>query len=332
MLEWTLKKIELELKFPWKIARGTAYSKTNFIVTVECDGSVGQGEVAFNTRYGESEEGIESSFKDFLEQGAEDLNSIEALIQLAQSLQLPASLSFGLESAMAHMQCAMTGKNIHQMLCVPQVHGVPTSFSLPIMPPSEVEVFINKHQLLRFSALKVKLGAEDVNDVVAEVLRCYSGPIRLDANEAFSTAEEFFKHCKSFKNAPIKFIEQPFKAADFDLYRAVNPKSPFDIFADESITDGEIYPQYKELFHGINVKLMKAGGYMRALKQLRTARELGLKTMVGCMIETSLGISSAMNIVTNVDYCDLDGCLLIKNDPFHAVSEEKGILNYTYVV
>ena len=200
------------------------------------------------------------------------------------------------------------------------------------MPPEEIGPFIEKHQLQRFPALKIKLGSENSIDVVSEVMRFYSGPLRLDANEAFTTPEEFFKLCETFKAAPIQFIEQPFAAQEFDLYRSVKKDSPFDIFADESITNGEIYHEYKDFFHGINVKLMKAGGYMRALKQLRTARELGLKTMVGCMIETSLGISSAMNIVTNVDYCDLDGCLLITNDPFLAVAEEKGILNYTYVV
>lgn len=332
MLEWTLKRIELPLKFPWKISRGTAHSKTNFIVTVDIDGTKGQGEIAFNTRYDESENSIESGFQEFLNHGAEELNSLEGLISLVNELDLDSSLCFGLESALAHANAAMSGQSIHQLLCAPQVHGVATSFSLPIMQPEDVLGFMQKHNLHRFPALKIKLGAEGALDLVKAVQANYSGPLRLDANEAFTTPEEYMQLCDGLKGMNIQFIEQPFPAASFELYRAVKEKSPYLLIADESVTNGDIFPEYKELFHGINVKLMKAGGYMRALKQLRTARELGLKTMLGCMVETSLGISSAMNLATNVDFCDLDGCLLISEDPFNAVREENGILNYNYVV
>ena len=77
--------------------------------------------------------------------------------------------------------------------------------------------------------------------------------------------------------------------------------------------------------------MMKAGGYLRAIKQLRQAKSLGLKTMLGCMVETSLGISSALNIAGGVDYFDLDGCLLIKEDPYKLISEENGKIFYSYI-
>lgn len=332
MLEWTIKTIELPLKFPWKIARGTAYSKTNFIVSVDCDGTIGQGEVAFNSRYGESEKSIEEGFRAFVSGGAEELTSLEGLIKLVDELELNASLSFGLESALAHANAQMSGRSIHQLLCVPQVHGVATSFSLPIMEPGEVAAFLEQHNLARFSALKIKLGASGGLDLVNEVHRLYPGPLRLDANEAFTEPSQFMSLCESLKKLPIQLIEQPFAASQFDFYREIKQKTPFPIFADESLTQGEVVPEFKELFDGVNVKLMKAGGYMRALKQLRTARELGMMTMLGCMVETSLGISSAMNLATNVDFYDLDGCLLISQDPFNAISEEAGVLNYNYVL
>ncbi len=332
MIEWTISRIELPLKFPWKIARGTSFTKTNFIITADCDGTIGKGEIAFNTRYGESEDSIESGFRQFLDHGAEELNSLEKLIQLVHDLELDSSLCFGLESALAHANATMSGRTIHQLLCLPQVHGVSTSFSLPIMEPSEGQSFLNKHNLSRFPALKIKLGSVGGVDLVQEVAKYYQGPLRLDANEAYSDPSAYMKLCDSLKTLPIQFIEQPFAASAFELYREVKEKSLFPIFADESLTSGEVVPEFKELFHGVNVKLMKAGGYMRALKQLRTARELGLSTMLGCMVETSLGISSAMNLANNVDFCDLDGCLLISEDPFDAVSEEGGVLNYKYVL
>ncbi len=275
MLDWTLKKIDLPLKFPWKIARGTSVSKTNFIVTVECDGTVGQGEVAFNVRYNESEEIIESQFKQFLDQGGDELSSLEKLISLIEELDLVSSLSFGLESAMAHLNAQMSDRSIHQLLCVPQVHGIHTSFSIPIMDPSDIEAFIKKHNLSRFAAIKIKIDNENGLDLVQETAKFYSGPLRLDANEAYTDTSSFMKLAESLKSFDIQFIEQPFAAKDFDLYREIKNKSGFDIFADESLTRGEVSSEFKDLFDGVNVKLMKAGGYMRALKQLRTAREHG---------------------------------------------------------
>ena len=102
------------------------------------------------------------------------------------------------------------------------------------------------------------------------------------------------------------------------------------IFADESVQDGRIIDDFQLGFHGINVKLSKAGGYYKAQRQLKEARELGLKTMLGCMVESSLGISCAMNIAHGVDYFDLDGFLLLKEDPMKLVYEEMGKLYFSH--
>jgi L-alanine-DL-glutamate epimerase-like enolase superfamily enzyme len=101
---------------------------------------------------------------------------------------------------------------------------------------------------------------------------------------------------------------------------------PFDLIADESIEDQGDFDFLKTQFHGVNMKLMKAGGYLNGLKILNSAREKGLKTMVGCMIESSLGIYSAYNLASNVDYLDLDGFIIIKDDPFNLLVEENGYI------
>ena len=98
--------------------------------------------------------------------------------------------------------------------------------------------------------------------------------------------------------------------------------------ADESITNEENFYILAQQFHGINMKLMKAGGYINGLNILNEARKYGLKTMIGCMIETTLGISSAMNICYNINYIDLDGSFIIKNEPFKLVTEENGRLYF----
>ena len=330
MLDWSIEPLQLSLRFPWKIARSTTFSKKNFIVMVVADGIEGKGEVAFNTRYNESEKTITNGFEKFINAGAKKLSSREDLSDLLKQLKLDASLSFGIESAFTHFSARQKNQKTHEFLKIPILRGaVATSFSLPIMPPGEVQAFITKHKLTRFPALKLKLSAQGGFEFIKEVSRFYRGAIRLDANEAFDNPDAYMRLCESLKDLPIQFIEQPFPAQAVEIYRSVKKCSPLPIFADESLTDNELSCEYKELFHGVNVKLMKAGGYRRALEQLEAARMLGLSTMLGCMVETSLGIASAMNLASKVDFCDLDGFLLINNDPFDAIYERKGILGYS---
>src|SRR5438552_5603192 len=95
--------------------------------------------------------------------------------------------------------------------------------------------------------------------------------------------------------------------------------SPFTLFADESITTEADFSLLRKMFDGINMKLMKAGGYLNGIRLLKEAKKAGMKTMIGCMVETTLGISSGMNLCSLADYTDLDSFLLLKNEPFDLI-------------
>jgi L-alanine-DL-glutamate epimerase-like enolase superfamily enzyme len=103
-------------------------------------------------------------------------------------------------------------------------------------------------------------------------------------------------------------------------------QSPFELIADESVTNHIDIEEIALQFHGVNMKLMKAGGYFKGIKILQDAKKQGLKTMIGCMVETSLGIFSAINLCNDINYIDLDGHFLIENEPFNMVSEKNGRL------
>jgi L-alanine-DL-glutamate epimerase-like enolase superfamily enzyme len=103
--------------------------------------------------------------------------------------------------------------------------------------------------------------------------------------------------------------------------------APFPLFADESITAEADFSVLKKMFDGVNVKLMKAGGYLNGIRLLREAKKQNMQTMIGCMVETTLGISSAMNLCSLADYVDLDSFLLVKNEPFKLVEEHGGKLS-----
>jgi L-alanine-DL-glutamate epimerase-like enolase superfamily enzyme len=129
----------------------------------------------------------------------------------------------------------------------------------------------------------------------------------------------------------IQFVEQPMPrtATTADLVW-LKERSPLPLFADESCHTAQDIPRCAECFHGVNVKLVKTGGVSMAHDTLRVARQAGLKTMIGCMIETSVLISAAAQLAELADYLDVDGNLLITNDPFAGVTAEKGLLSFTH--
>lgn len=332
MFNWTIKEIELPLKFTWNISRNSSDIKRNFIIEVKNGSVSAKGEVAFNVRYGESREMILEKFEEFKSQAPADFTGVESLVSFMDSMDLPQSLKFGLESAFVHYISILSGKTVAQLMGTNTVSAVKTSFSIPIMEVGKVEAFIKENNLHRFSVLKVKVNRDNAQDFCREILRLTNVPLRVDANESFETASETMKFLETFPDIKrLEFLEQPLKASLHEESLELKKLSPVLLMADESVTKEEIGAYYPERFHAVNIKLMKAGGYMRAVKQLRQAKLLGLKTMLGCMVETSLGISSALNISGGVDYFDLDGSLLLKEDPYNLIMEENGKIFFSHI-
>jgi L-alanine-DL-glutamate epimerase-like enolase superfamily enzyme len=153
----------------------------------------------------------------------------------------------------------------------------------------------------------------------------------VDANEGWKTKEDALRMLEWLvtTDKKIQFIEQPMPrdTGDADL-KWLKERSPLPIFADEACHTVKDIPRCAECFHGVNVKLVKTGGVSMAKETLEAARKAGLKTQIGCMIETSVLISAAAHLAELADYLDLDGNLLITNDPFAGVTAEKGILSF----
>ena len=249
-----------------------------------------------------------------------------------ETTELPQSLKFGIESSFVHYIAILSGKTVSQLMGTNVISSVKTSFSIPIMEVGKIEAFIKENNLQRFSVLKVKVNREIALDFCSEVLKLTNVPLRIDANESFKTAKETLEFLEKFPEIKrLEFLEQPLPSNLHEEALELKKHANVMLMADESVTKEEVNEYHVERFHAVNVKMMKAGGYLRALKQLRQAKSLGLKTMLGCMVETSLGISSALNISGGVDYFDLDGCLLIKDDPYKLVSEENGKIFYSYI-
>ncbi len=245
-----------------------------------------------------------------------------------QNSPLPSHLKFGMTSALTHLLSQKKGERLHEFLGLKDKTPIPTSFSLPILPLPEIQPFFEKFQLQRFPVLKLKISQENPVEACQELARLYSGPLRIDANEAFTDSQQVLAFAKAIASLNIQFIEEPLPRGSVDEYIKLKQRSPLPIFADESVQSDLLTEDFKNQFHGVNIKLMKAGSYQRARQQIEQAKSWGLKIMLGCMVESSLGIAGAMTMAQDVDYFDLDGFLYFENEPFHLVTENQGKLTY----
>lgn len=326
-----IKDLELNLNVNWKISRGATAKKDNFLIVVSDRRSRGHSEVAFNVRYGESKEKILSEFqiaqKELEKTGT---NYLEVL----DLLSISSSLRFALESAYLQFESASRGQALHELLGIDPVgkESFPTSFSIPIMSPIEATNFIRERNLNRFLAIKIKIDKEMNDELVRAVLGAYQGKIRIDGNECFQNANEvmsFIKRIPEKDFSRIEFIEQPLPSALSDEIKKLKPICPLELMADESITNNQVSEYLLEGFHSVNLKLMKTGGLRLFKQQIQAAQNLELKIMIGCMIESSLGLSYALAFANYADYLDLDGFLLLENDPFKLIVESNGLLHFS---
>ena len=196
------------------------------------------------------------------------------------------------------------------------------------METGVLKKFFSDNNLKRFPYIKLKVNADNAYDSLIELLSFCIQPIMVDANEAFNDVEKCILWLEKINKIPLVFVEQPLPSTMKVESEYLKKHSPFVMMADEVITDTADFSELKKSFDGINMKLMKAGGYMNGLRLLKEARQNNMKTMIGCMVETSLGISSAMNLYSLAVYADLDSFILLKEEPFGMIDEDNGVLMF----
>lgn len=307
----------LVLKHPFGISRNTKTQVDNIFVRIDFDGLLAWGEGAPNNRYGERGDGalrlaqqmdlerIQNPFA--LEEWMAEVNRID-----------PDGASFSLRAAVDMAVWDLLGKQIGLPLWklwnAPSHCGPQSSFTIGL--DSEPMIAQKLVEAERFPILKVKLGTEHDEDLIRFIRSKTDKPIRVDANEGWKTQETAAKRIRFLATQSIEFIEQPMPAEDDEALEGLKGSSPVPLIADESCAKNPNMTQLARSFHGVNFKLMKTGGLSGAFKQWQEARKLGLKTMVGCMIESSLANTAGAILSLFCDYADLDGFKLIKDDPF----------------
>jgi L-alanine-DL-glutamate epimerase-like enolase superfamily enzyme len=325
-VEWRIKQLRLELKYIWKISRNASEFKENFIIEFEHNGFVGQGEVAPNVRYNENPTIILKAFENFKSSVNIPIEELKELMQFLDVHNLPNALRFGIESAFIHWYCKANEISLHEFLGVEKPSKIATCYTLPIMEAEDVVTFYETYELDRFQHLKIKVNETQALDMLEALASVSNKPVMIDANESWKDVEALIQFLPKLQKYPVLFVEQPLPAHLKEEYVYLKKHSPFLLMADESVLDQPDMSALEKQFHGINMKLMKAGGYLNGLRILQEARRRKMKTMVGCMVETTLGIHSAWNLCAGVDYADLDGCLILANEPFELLKESNGYI------
>lgn len=321
-----LEKIHLGLKVNWKLSRNQTTFKENFIVHLHTLSGDFRSEIAPNIRYGETPELIEKQFNEWLEKN--DITKISNLAMLDADLdqmKLFHSLRFGLESVFVSYFAKKNVQSVGDFLGLPAVRTVPTSFSMPIIPVAEIQEYLKP--LSRFHSLKIKVDAETGGPMLQEIRKHTDQKLRVDANEGWKDLDSFMRFQETLSGINIELIEQPFPSTMAAEYTELKKKTPYKLLADESIEDVGDFSELARQFHAVNIKLMKTGSLIKARDLLKEAKKNNLEAMMGCMIETTIGISYGMLFTGMVEYVDLDGFLLVKDEPFRLVSEKEGLLS-----
>jgi len=308
-LRWDIETFELKLKYEWKISRNTSLSKQNVVIFLNNQPS---GEGAPNVRWGQSVEKIWVEFEKLQPILPKKAHELSAFREDLSKMNISSPLKCALD-----MTCCNSKPTVN--------HSCETSYSLPILDPNEYKTFIDLNNLNRFNVLKIKLDTVQIKERLMAVKNVFSGNIFVDFNEAFENFSDISPFIKTLNELEVKLIEQPFRAGKFDDNLKIKQELTGKLFLDEDITDQNINQQLAACCDGVNIKIQKTGGPKRAAQLLSQARDHNLQTMVGCMVETSLGISHSMSL-PNVDYYDLDGSLMIEKEPFGFVSEKNGLL------
>ena len=321
-MELTAQALDLTLNVPFRISRGVQNVAHNVLVQVEDDGMSGVGEAAPSGFYGEKCESVLMALSYFAEHLGDDPMLIEDIsANLSQVMRGNAAARAAVDMALYDLMGQRLGVPLYQLLGLNPARTPLTSFTIGLDTPAEMAR--KAHEAAQYPVLKIKLGTENDLDIVRAIRDVTDAPLRVDANAAW-TPKQAIRTINALEPFAIEFVEQPVPASDLDGLRLVREHTSVPIFADESCVTLEDVPRMAGRVDGINIKLMKCGGISQALKMIATARAHHLQVMLGCMVESSVAITAAAQISPLVDYADLDGALLVANDPFEGVQIERG--------
>jgi L-alanine-DL-glutamate epimerase-like enolase superfamily enzyme len=322
---------KLQPRTVFRISREERHLVENVLVAIESDGLVGYGEASPNSFYNETAAKVSrlvSGLADFFQ--TVRIDSIQDIENVWNAVWPKLSPSRAAQCAVDVALWDLLGKK-RKVTCTRLAHGrdpseIITSCTIGISKPDEIEAKVL--EVKSFPVIKVKMDQTADLGVLRFINERAAGAIRVDANCAWSSVD-IASLSRQLAALRVEFIEQPLPPSEDDRMPEILEASALPILADESCVELADVERVSGRFSGFNIKLVKCGGITPGLNMLRRAQALGLKTMVGCMLETSVLIAAGAVVAQETDYADLDGSWLIKDDPFSGIEVCEGRLRPT---
>lgn len=326
-MELITRAYDLKLKHTFAISRESINFQPSLIVELKSEGLSGFGEATSNPYY-----------KTTVPVMAADLNKIRSIIESSDGetpedfwkkmhpyLKEDMFALCALDMAYTDLFTRKKGKKLYQYWNYSIDNNPLTDYTIGI---ASIEKMVSKMKELPWPIYKIKLGTKEDIAIVTELRKHTDAIFRIDANCGWGV-EETIKNAIELKRLGVQFLEQPMKADNWDGHKEVFKHSVLPIIADESCIIEEDVAKCFNHFHGINIKLVKCGGLTPARRMIQEAKKLGLKTMVGCMTESSVGISAIAHLLPELDYVDMDGALLLSEDIANGVTIKNGKISYS---
>lgn len=329
-IQLSFEPMVLRTKHPFGISYGTTTDSTDILVRLKYEGLEGLGEASPVEYHNENQQTAEAVLKHWAETGILGDNPF-AIAEISRKLDKSLAGNFSVKSAVEMALHDLVGKIVGQptwrLLGFEGSPAPMTDFTIGIDSLDVVEKKTAEAVEAGYKMLKVKQGTSYDKEIIKRVRKQAPDlPLRVDANGGWNV-KQAIRMAHFLAEHSVEFIEQPLpKNSQVDDFRVVRESSPLPIFADESICRSYDVARFAGAIDGVVVKLAKTGGLLEAIKVIHTARAHGMQIMFGCMIESSLGVTAAAQLQSLCDYLDLDGAMLLANDPYAGAEYKDGYL------
>jgi L-alanine-DL-glutamate epimerase-like enolase superfamily enzyme len=316
----------LKLRHTWTTTMSSSEYRDTLHVRYTNQGITGVGEGAPIVRYHEDAEGARRS----VESAREFLSAADPwqFQKLMQDVFRKINGQYAAKAAVDIALLDWIGKKLdvplYRYFGLDPAAAPVTTFSIGIDTPEITRQKVREAE--QFPVLKIKVGLKTDEPTIEAVRSVTKKPLRVDANEGWTDKEEAVRKINWLESQGVEFVEQPMPAAMLEETRWVRSRVHLPILADEACLNAAAVPHLVNAYDGVNVKLDKCGGIQESMRTILVAKSLGLKTMLGCMVSSSVSVTAAAHLSPLVDYADLDGNLLISNDPYSGVQVQQGKL------
>jgi len=316
----------LELRHTWTTTMSSSAYRDTLHTQFTRDGITGYGEGAGIVRYKQDARGGQQALEAVkaLITGGDPWSFDKLLAELDRRLPGQRAALAAVDLALFDWMGKKLGVPVYRHFGLDPADAAVTNMSIGIDTPEITRQKVREAE--DFPFLKVKVGLATDEATIEAVRSVTKKPLRVDANEGWTSKEEAARKINWLESQGVQLIEQPLPAHMVEETRWIRNHVHIPIFADEACHDAADIPKLRNAFDGIVVKLDKAGGLLESYRQLTVARALGMKTMIGCMVSSSCSITAAAHLSPLADYADLDGFLLIGNDPYTGVTASRGKL------